>query len=74
MLIGDAVLPWTAAKAVPRLWLNPGAARPLPMQLELPTASLDIEGRLVLSPDELSGADLFGLQADWPGPEGPFPT
>ena len=24
VLIGDAILPWTAAKAVPRLWLNPG--------------------------------------------------
>ena len=72
VLLGDAVMPWTAAKAVPRLWLNPGAAHPLTTQLDLPTARLDVDGHLVLSAAEPSGAELFELQPDWPGPDGPF--
>lgn len=74
VLIGSAVLPWTAAKALPRLWLNPGAAHPLSTQLKLPSASLDADGHMLLSGADSSGADLFGLQHDWPGPEGPFAT
>jgi hypothetical protein len=68
VLIGDGVLPWTAAGPVPRIWLNPLAARPIPSNLRLPTASVD--GR---DGPDLLGSQLFGLDPEWPGPEPPFP-
>lgn len=72
VLVGNAVLPWTVAKTLPRLWIHPAAAHPLPSDLTLPTARLDPDGQLVLSDSERSGAELFALRSDWPGPEDPF--
>jgi hypothetical protein len=41
-------------------------------ELYLPTATLDAAGRLVLSEANRTGAELFALSSEWPGPEGPF--
>jgi hypothetical protein len=73
VLIGSAVMPWTAAAALPRLWTHPAAAHPLTVDLTLPTATIGSEGVLVLSLNDRSGADVFGLDPRWPGPEPPFP-
>lgn len=72
VLLGDAVLPWTAGKSVPRLWIHPSPAHPLQSDLTLPTARLGADGRLIMSSTQRTGAELFGLGSDWPGPEGPF--
>lgn len=67
VLVGNAVLPWTVGKFVPRLWINPGAAQPLGAELPLPTARIDSNGQLVFSPEQRTGAELFGLDPEWPG-------
>jgi hypothetical protein len=73
VLVANAVLPWTAAKALPRLWIHPEAAHPLPSDVGLPTATIGSDARLSLSQGDREEAELFGLNADWPGPEPPFP-
>jgi len=40
--------------------------------MTLPTARLDPAGKLVLSDADCTGAELFGLSPQWPGPEAPF--
>lgn len=65
-------MPWTAGRPLPRLWIHPAPARPLHSDLTLPTATLDAAGRLVLSEANRTGAELFALSSEWPGPEGPF--
>ena len=72
VLLGQSVLPWTVSGPLPRLWIHPSAARPLPSHFGLPTARLDDAGMLQLSDDDRTGADVFGLAPDWPGPEAPF--
>jgi hypothetical protein len=72
VLLGDAIMPWTVAGTLPRLWLHPAAAHPLPSDLGLPTAAIDQENRLILSGGDRTGADVFGLDPRWPGPERPF--
>jgi hypothetical protein len=72
VLLGDAIMPWTVATALPRLWLHPAASHPLSGRCGLPTASIGPEGRLVLSDGDRTGADVFGLQPNWPGPDPPF--
>lgn len=72
VLLGDAIMPWTVASALPRVWLHPAAARPLLTDLGLPTAAIGSDGRLVLSEGDRTGADVLGLDRRWPGPEAPF--
>lgn len=71
ILFGDAITPWTAAGRLPRLWLHPAAAHPLRTSFALPTARI-VSERVVLSEDDLSGAEVFGLPPGWPGPEPAF--
>jgi hypothetical protein len=70
-LVGDAITPWTAAGRLPRLWVHPAPAHPLPTYFGLPTAQV-VDGEVVLSEDDQSGAEVFDLPADWPGPEPAF--
>lgn len=48
VLVGDAITPWTAGGPLPRLWIHPEAARPLPATLPLPSARVDKSGRIAL--------------------------
>ena len=72
ILLGDTVLPWTVGRSLPRLWIHPAAAHPLPDVPLLPTATVDSAGDLSLSDGGRTGSDVFGLADGWPGPEGPF--
>lgn len=72
VIMGDAILPWTVARSLPRLWLHPGAADPLRMVLDLPTARIDGQGKLALAEAEIGAAKRFNLSEEWPGPEPPF--
>jgi hypothetical protein len=66
--------PWVLARNVPRLWLNPWAARPLTDRLAWRTTRVDLSsGTLDDEPALRTPADLLGLPADWPGPQEPFP-
>jgi hypothetical protein len=51
---------------LPRLWMNPWAARPLGMELPLPLAVVEDE-RLVLTEATRPPHEVFGLPPDWPG-------
>ncbi len=74
VLLGDTVMPWTAAASLPRLWVHPAATHPLTADLQLPIAQLDEHGQLVLTDGKRNGADVLGLTGDWPGPEKRFQT
>ena len=72
VLIGDAILPWVVARRLPRLWIHPGAAKPIGRGLDLPTARLDNRSELVPSEAEVDAASRFDLDQEWPGPDPPF--
>ncbi|HEY6760150.1 MAG TPA: hypothetical protein VI318_11685 [Baekduia sp.] len=72
VLVATAIYPWNAAGPLPRLWLHPSPAHPLPSTFGLPTARIT-DGNLVLSTDDRTGSNLFDLPANWPGPEPAFP-
>jgi hypothetical protein len=72
VLLGTTIYPWNVAGPLPRLWLHPSPAHPLATTFDLPTARV-LDGELVLSTDDRTGADVFGLPTDWPGPEPAFP-
>ena len=72
VLLGESIMPWTVAGELPRLWRNPGAAHPVRSDLGLATAQVAGDGRLSLSPAGQTGADVFDLDAAWPGPGAPF--
>lgn len=66
--------PWTPHKAVPTLWHNPWAARPL--EVPLPWCveyRFDPEsGKVAKSPSEVPPGKHLDLPAEWPTSEGPF--
>lgn len=72
VLIGDALMPWTAARELPRLWIHPAGARSLPIELPLPTARIDGDGNLRLRDATKSAAEVLALDRAWPGPGKPF--
>jgi hypothetical protein len=67
-------MPWSAAKIWPRLWLNPWATHPLPIDSWLPIATIDERGSVSYHDVDQSPANVLGLPDDWPGPEDPFET
>ena len=67
VLLGPGILPWTVAKALPTLWLNPYAAEALPSRaLPVRLVHVDEKGGLAASDPPQSAADLFALPPDWP--------
>lgn len=72
VLVGKGVTPWTAAGPLPRLWMNPAAAHPLPNQLGLPAACVRDNGGLIFTDGDLDPHQVFGLPMAWPGPGKPF--
>lgn len=72
VIMGDAILPWTVATRLPRLWVHPSAANPIGTQLDLPLARIDDRGKLALAEAEIGAAKRFNLNEEWPGPEPPF--
>jgi hypothetical protein len=66
VLVGSAIHPWLIAKDLPRLWLNPWAAKPLDMELPLPLAIVEDE-QLVFTEATQPPHKVFGLPSDWPG-------
>jgi hypothetical protein len=73
VLVGTTIYPWTAAGPVPRLWLNLRAAHPLLTDVALPRAAANDAREIVRWDGDRTGADIFGLADDWPGPEPAFP-
>jgi hypothetical protein len=64
--------PWTAARTVPQLWLNPWAERPLELDWPLNVWRSTDRGEVDVERRDVSMATLIGLAEDWPGPEPPF--
>lgn len=72
VMVADALLPWSVGDRLPRIWVNPAPAHPLTSYMGLPTAVRLENGRVVLEDGRLSPRGLFGLPADWPGPDPRF--
>lgn len=66
LVVGNSIHPWTVGKQVPGYWQNPNASQ----RVELPT--LPVTDSAEEPPKGPTGAQLFGLPDEWPGPEGPF--
>jgi hypothetical protein len=74
VLFGQGLFAWTVATRWPTLWLNPVAKQELGSELiALPRIVVTADGRLTRSDAAGPPSALFGLAADWPGPEEPFP-
>jgi len=68
VLEGPALSPWTTAKRLPRLWLNPWAVHPLDTEIPLPRGVGSETGQVEYVDADLMPARLFDLAEDWPGP------
>jgi hypothetical protein len=67
------IVPWSVGNVVPELWVNPFARAPLSMRFRWArTIEVADDGRFVVTEPTMSQRELFGLTADWPGPEEPF--
>jgi hypothetical protein len=56
------------ARIEPALWLNPWAARPIPVRLPLETITLDLAtGRLESEPASQRAHEILDLTEGWPG-------
>lgn len=65
-LIGSGVQPWSVAKVLPRLWLNPWATNPLQVHFPLPVALVEDE-QLTFVDGTLPPHEILGVPPDWPG-------
>jgi hypothetical protein len=75
VVTGFGILPGRAlANRRPRLWPNPWAANPLTVSLQMPQSVGSPEARFEHQGDgeTTSPRAVFGLSAEWPGPEAPF--
>lgn len=73
VLSASGVQPWTVARELPNLWLNPWAKRPLSVSLPFASATANNRGLVEYYERSTSAAEVFGLAPDWPGPDEPFP-
>jgi hypothetical protein len=75
VLVADHVGPWRIPEALPTLWHHPAAEHPLPV-FDAPWRQAAIDkstGAIAFVDSAIALRDLFGLAADWPGPEPAFP-
>jgi hypothetical protein len=72
VITGTSLMPWNVATTWPRLWPNPWAARPLSVELPFPIALATEDGAVSYEDRDDAPAGIFGLPADWPGPEDRF--
>ena len=75
VVTGFGILPGADfANRRPRLWPNPWATNPLTEPLSMPKSAGSAEALFEHQADEAmpSPREIFGLSADWPGPEPPF--
>jgi hypothetical protein len=75
LITGFGILPGPElANRRPRLWPNPWATNPLTESLPIPQSAGNTKAQFDHQDDEEtpSPRDIFGLRADWPGPEPPF--
>lgn len=75
VLIGAYVAPWLSAATELRLWQNPWAMFPIHCDAASVATIISPEGdgSLAATAATVSTGELFGLPADWPGPEPAFP-
>jgi len=67
------IVPWSVGEVVPELWVNPFARAPLLVRFPWArTVEVDGNGRFVVTAPTTTPRELFGLSAEWPGPEQPF--
>jgi len=65
VLYGEPKLkPWSAAKHLPELWLNPWAPTPVSAKLPFATHTVDVLGNLISTPAEITPQQLFDLPPD----------
>lgn len=73
VLVGAGLTPWNPAQALPRLWLNPWAARPLGEQnFPFPVSTSDDTGAVSHFPSDTAAEIILGLPAGWLGSLDPF--
>jgi hypothetical protein len=70
VIAGMGIHPWDVAQRQPVVWLNPWAARPISDEFGWGTRRLDLaSGQMERRDAPGLPLNLFGLAADWPGPE-----
>lgn len=72
VITGTALQPWNLATSAPTTWLNPWAARPLDVPMMTRLADITTAGAVTFRDPSRPPHEVFGLPADWPGPEAPF--
>jgi hypothetical protein len=72
VLTGNNLAPENVARTWPRLWPNPWATRPLPVDLPFPRGVANEQGGVAYEEVEGTPHSILGLSSDWPGPGKPF--
>lgn len=72
VLAATGLMPWSPARQIPRLWLNPWATKPLTVTDPFPTTTIDNRGQVASTETNAEAHVILGLSKDWPGPEPPF--
>jgi hypothetical protein len=68
-LTASHLAPWQVTTKLPLLWRNPWAAKPFHEDLPFPQALATEDGAVTYAEGAGTPVDVFGLAADWPGPD-----
>jgi hypothetical protein len=72
VLVGKSLFPWTCARELPHLWLNPWAVHPLIRTDPFSTTTADERPTFTTKHTDAKAFEVLGLPEQWPGPEPPF--
>jgi hypothetical protein len=64
--MGHNVDPWSAARDIPRMWINPWAPMPIYETDGLATSTTNDDGQPLSTDGTLTADDVFGLPKAWP--------
>jgi hypothetical protein len=74
VLAATELPPWLVGRTHPLIWRNPSARRHLTSRLPFRSALWDYDrAQFIEGPPGKPIHELFGIPADWPGPDKPFP-
>ena len=72
VLVGKSLMPWTCARELPRVWVNPWATHPLTGTEPFAATWADDQPAFTSQEASAKAFEVLGLPENWPGPEPPF--